>query len=197
MRFVANSITRTEVNAIPIKDYESVRSGIRSGDLLFCSGTYLVSKLIQKATRSPWSHVGIIFVLKTIDRILLLESVEDVGVRFAPLSKYLSDYENGRPYKGSLVVARSSAVTAEIARAIASFGTDELTCPYDKEDIGQVVARIALGIGRRQKDREYICSELVAECFSRGGIDMLGDGGYVTPEDVWTHDTVRQIARLQ
>ena len=50
-------------------------------------------------TDSPWSHVGVVFWLKSIQRVLLLESVESIGVRFAPLSKYLSDYKKGKPYR--------------------------------------------------------------------------------------------------
>lgn len=147
-------------------------------------------------TDSPWSHVGIILVSKEIDRVLLLESVEDVGVRIAPLSKYLVDYENDKPYKGPLVLARCSEMTGPKVKAVAEFGTDELTRPYDKEDIGRIVARIALGLGHKKKDREYICSELVAECFAAGEIEITGDGGYVTPEDVWQHNSVKIIDRI-
>lgn len=194
---MANHLTQRELNAIKVTPYKDLRPSLRSGDLFFCSGRYLVSKLIQTATDSPWSHVGIIFVIKAIDRVLLLESVEDVGVRLAPLSKYLEDYEDGNPYKGALAVARCSSVTNESVTKIACFGTDELTRPYDKEDIGRIVARIALGIGKRVRDRSYICSELVAECFGEAKIKFTGDGDYVTPEDVWVNESVKLLGRVQ
>lgn len=41
------------------------------------AGYYPLSKAIQKVTGSPWSHVGIVFCLDAIDRVLLPESVED------------------------------------------------------------------------------------------------------------------------
>ena len=99
--------------------YAAMRENLQSGDLFFCSGNYKVSELIQRVTDSPWSHVGIILIARDIDRVLLLESVEDVGVRLVPVSKYLIDYEHGRPYDGPLVFARRTGVdeAAEIGRA--------------------------------------------------------------------------------
>lgn len=103
---MASHMESREIKALDVKPYEELRAGIRSGDLMFVSGDYLVSKTIQHFTDSPWSHVGILLRLGDIDRVLLLESVDDMGVRFAPLSKYLRDYENGQPYGGRIVLAR-------------------------------------------------------------------------------------------
>ena len=86
---MAMHLESNEIKELPVLPYSEVRAKLRSGDLLFTSGDYLVSKAIQKVTGSPWSHVGIVFRLDSIDRMLLLESVEDMGVRFAPLFKYL------------------------------------------------------------------------------------------------------------
>src|SRR5262245_36846101 len=118
----------------PTATYKALRPQLRSGDLFFCAGRYLVSKAIQTMTGSPWSHVGIIFRAEKIDRVLLLESVEDMGVRFAPLSKYLDDYDDGRPYRGDMVVARVGALKQTDIPRIAEFGVDELTRPYDKDE---------------------------------------------------------------
>jgi len=132
--------------------------------------------------------------------VLLLESVEDVGVRFAPLSKYLDDYEDGKPYKGPLVIARSEGLTMSAAKKAAQFGTDKLTRPYDKAEIGAIVARIMLGESKPKRDDNYICSELVAECLVRAGIDadeLYDKRGFVSPENIWRHPSVRLIARIQ
>ena len=48
------------------------------------------SQMIQAATDSIWSHVAFVVRLEVIDRIMVLESLEPVGVRTVPLSKYLS-----------------------------------------------------------------------------------------------------------
>jgi hypothetical protein len=184
----------TEVS--PTKSYTALRPQLRSGDLFFCAGKYLVSRAIQQLTGSPWSHVGIIFRAEKIDRVLLLESVEDMGVRFA-LSKYLDDYENARPYRGDMVVARVSALKPTDIPRIAGFGVDELTRPYDKDEIAKIVARIALGIGRMERDREYICSELVYECFAHAGMGFAyNPKGFISPEDVWIDYQVQPLARI-
>ncbi len=134
-----------EVKKLNVESYQEFRPELRSGDLIFTSGDYLISKTIQKFTNSPWSHVGIIFHIDSIDRILLLESVEDMGVRFAPLSKYLSDYEDGKPYKGRIILARCNDINRAAVADLARFGIDELTRPYDKDEIAKIIARISLG----------------------------------------------------
>ncbi len=126
---MARPISTTELKQLPINSYQQRRAKLRSGDLLFASGNYPVSKVIRKMTGSPWSHVGIIFWLKSINRVLLLESVESVGVRFAPLSKYLTAYSRGKPYRGMIILARCTDVAAKNIDDLARCGVDELTRP--------------------------------------------------------------------
>jgi hypothetical protein len=141
--------------------------------------------------------VGIVFRLDDIDRIMLLESVEDTAVRFIPLSKYLTDYEHEKPYKGLAVLARCDGVDAEIVSGLAGFGIDELSHPYRNEEIADIVARIALGMGKRERDRQYICSELVYECFSHAGKEFEYDVlNFIAPEHIWINERVSLIARI-
>ena len=194
---MADHVENKEIKALPVSPYSDLRAKLRSGDLFFASGDYLVSKAIQLVTDSPWSHVGIVFRLESIDRVLLLESVEDMGVRFAPLSKYLSDYENGRPYKGRVVLARCKDIDSSTVAGLSIFGIDELTKPYDKDEIAKILARVTLGIGKKAKDREYICSELVYECFSHAGIEFAyHPKGFISPEDVWIDKKVSVVGRI-
>ena len=194
---MAAHIENTEIKALSVLAYAEVRAKLKSGDLLFASGDYLMSKAIQKMTGSPWSHVGIVFRVDAIDRVLLLESVEDMGVRFVPLSKYLRDYDNGKPYKGRAVLARCKDVTSRTVKGLAAFGIDELTRPYDKDEIGKIVARITLGIGKKKRDREYICSELVYECFAHAGKEFAyNPKGFISPQDVWNDNTLSLVARI-
>ncbi len=194
---MAHHVERRDIPAWQATSYDTLRPNLKSGDLLFTSGTYFVSKAIQKFTQSPWSHVGIILRVPQVDRVLLLESVEDMGVRLAPLSKYLQDYENRKPYKGELVIARVDGVTNGVVNELAKFGLDELTQPYDKDEIAKIVARIALGIGKKERDREYICSELVWECFKKAGIEFpYNPKGFVSPEDIWIDARVNFMSRI-
>jgi len=194
---MAAHIESKEIKALPVLTYSDIRAKLKSGDILFTSGDYLISKAIQKMTGSPWSHVGIVFRLDSIDRVLLLESVEDMGVRFAPLSKYLNDYEDGKPYKGRAVLARCKDVTSETISGLSTFGIDELTQPYDKDEIAKIMARITLGIGKKERDREYICSELVYECFARAGKEFaFNSKGFISPEDVWVDEKLSLVGRV-
>ncbi len=196
---MADHLEVDAVHALPVTPYADVRAEIRSGYLLFACGEYTVSRLIRRFTHSPWSHVAILFQLPSIDRVLMLESVEDAGVRMVPLSKYLGDYDDdGLPYDGALVVARLD-VPAPALRELARFGADELGRPYNTEEIAEIAARIALHVGRvTAGDRTYICSELVQACFRAAGVEFAGDpDGFVSPENIWADGRVTFLARLQ
>jgi len=194
---MAATVSTRELKQLPIDSYQQRRAKLRSGDLLFASGNYPVSRAIRKMTASAWSHVGIIFWLKSIQRVLLLESVESVGVRFAPLSKYLSDYSRGKPYRGMVVLARCADVARKNIDDLARCGVNELTRPYDKDEIAAIIARIALGKGKPRRDREYICSELVHECFANAGKKFsYNEKGFISPEDIWRDKQVKLISRI-
>jgi hypothetical protein len=194
---MAAHVELKDIKALPVTPYEDVRDALVSGDLLFASGDYLVSKAIQKFTGSPWSHVGIIFRLDSIDRIMLLESVEDIGVRFISLSKYLTDYGHEKPYRGRVVLARCEGVDAEIISGLAGFGIDESARTYRNDEVAEIVARITLGIGKKERDTQYVSSEFVDECFSHAGKEFEYDVvGFISPEHIWLNEHVSLIARL-
>jgi hypothetical protein len=130
--------------------YQDIRSQLRSGDLLLCSGTGWFSRLIQAATGSEWSHVGLVLRLEQLDRVMLLESVESMGVRAVPLSRYFENYEqSGAAYPGRLAVYRHEdfpAVTGgspALAR-LGRFAVDRLGWPYDGQQIAELAARLTL-----------------------------------------------------
>jgi uncharacterized protein YycO len=197
---VAEHLTSKQIKDLVISPYEKdVRPRIRSGDLFFASGNYAISKMIKSFTNSPWSHVGVIFKLKEIDRVVLLEAVEDTGVRIIPVSKYLDDYKNNsKAYNGSLVIARPKDITSDMLQTIAKFGADELGRPYNTRELATIAARISLGIGRKKKnDRTYICSELVQACFQKAGKPFaFSNDGFISPEDIWVDEKVELVSRI-
>jgi hypothetical protein len=154
------NMATSKFNGIRQLSYEQAKREIQAGDIFLCSGNYLVSELIKKASNSIFSHVGLFCYWN--DRILVLESVEDDGVRAVSLSHYLFNYENSKnKYNGKLYVARHTAVQdplfkkEKITRMLGK-AVDLLNRNYDKGEIAQIVARIGLGIGRHSDDDEYI-----------------------------------------
>jgi hypothetical protein len=189
---VAEPISKAQIKKLPVIPYETVRADLRTGDLVFCSGSYLFSGLIQRFTRSVWSHVGILYKDDNLQRIFVLESETMIGVRLAPVSKYLRDYHGrNRPYRGQIVVARVQPdVDAQGIKLAISFGMDELTKPYDNFEILRIAMRILFRVGRRTHDRKYICSELVYDCFRQAGVKFKLHDNFVSPDDIWNDAAV-------
>jgi Permuted papain-like amidase enzyme, YaeF/YiiX, C92 family len=195
---MADPLKKKEIAALPVKRYEEVRTEIRSGDLAFCSGSYVLSRFIQRFTGSVWSHVGLIYRDDHLRRVFLLESEVGIGVRLVPISKYLRDYHGRRrPYRGQMVIARvNPALGDEQVRDAVSYGMDLLTKPYDNFEILRIAARIAFRIGRRTQDRKFICSELVDECYRAAGVKFKRRDNFISPDDIWRDAVVSRIARI-
>ena len=175
--------------------------------------------MIQFATGSEWSHVAVVVRLEVINRVMVLESLEPVGVRAVPLTKYLHDYDSqGNPYPGRMCLARhqdfeASATPAGLAK-LGHYAVDQLGYPYDNYEIAKIAARIttarwldkpardaALAEWQEaglQRDKEYICLEYAWECYRALGIDIAHDPrGFVTPRDFAEDLKVEIMATLE
>jgi len=195
---MAAPLTKKEIQQLPLHSYDAMRHDLQTGDLVFCSGSYFFSQAIQKFTRSVWSHVGVIYRDPTLQRVFILESETLIGVRLAPLSKYLRDYHGkNRPYKGNIVVARLHPLIDEekLNHAI-SYGMDELTKPYDNFEIVRIGFRILFHVSRRTRDRKYICSELVYDCYDSIDVPFDLSDEYVGPDDIWLDKQVQPQFRI-
>jgi cell wall-associated NlpC family hydrolase len=195
---MATPIKKADIKRLPVQAYEGLRDVLRSGDLVFCSGSYAFSGMIQRFTGSVWSHVGIIYRDEHLGRVFILESETGIGVRIVPLSKYLRDYHGRRrPYRGQIVVGRiEPGLELDNARRAVSFGMDLLTKPYDNWEIIRIALRILFRVGRRTRDRKYICSELVDECFRAGGVRFTRPDNYISPDDIWRNASVSVQGRV-
>ena len=78
---MAEVLPKREIARLAVQRYDDVRRELRSGDLVFCSGSYVFSGLIQRFTRSVWSHVGIVYRDEHLQRVFILESETGIGVR--------------------------------------------------------------------------------------------------------------------
>jgi hypothetical protein len=195
---MATPLKKTEIKRLAVQPYEALRHTLQTGDIIFCSGSYLFSGLIQKFTGSVWSHVGIIYRDDALGRVFILESETGIGVRLVPLSKYLRDYHGKRrPYRGQIVIGRiEPGLEPTQAHRAVSYGMDLLTKPYDNWEIIRIAMRIALRVGRRTRDRKYICSELVDECFNAAGVKFSRPDNYISPDNIWRNAVVGVQGRV-
>lgn len=195
---MAQPLTIQEIKNTPVVPYQAVRETLQTGDLIFCSGTYFFSNAIRWFTKSTWSHVGIVYRDDVLERVFILESEIFVGVRLAPLSKYLKDYHGkNRPYRGRIIVARlADEIEPAIHRKAISHGMDELTKPYDNLEILRIAVRILFKLGRRNRDKKYICSELVYEAFRRAGVWFQFNRRSISPDDIWKDARVTPVCSI-
>jgi len=195
---MAEPITKKELKKLPIVPYDKVREYLKTGYVFFSSGSYAFSGVIQKLTKSVWSHVAIIYKDEELDRVLILEAEPNVGIRLIPLSKYLKDYKGTKkPYKGQIVLTKLNfdLEKEKLGKAI-SFGLDELTRPYDNWEIIRIMTRILLKIGKKERNRNYICSELVRDCFSKAGILFKMNDTYISPQEIWKDARIEMKYRV-
>lgn len=178
--------------SVPTLPYHAMRDQIKSGDILLCSGNAFFSNMIQRATNSPWSHVAFVLRLDIIDRIMVLESVESIGVRTVLLSSYVQNYNGtGKGYPGKIALARHQDIQQENMVNLSRSATALLGYPYDTEEIVRIASRIgmhSIGLPESGRDpipqREFICSEFVYTCFKSIGVDIPYDPlGFIAPAD--------------
>lgn len=195
---MAVAITKAELKKLPVMPYEKIRGFLKTGDIFFSSGSYLFSGAIQSLTKSVWSHVAVIYRDEQLDRVLLLEAEPYIGIRLIPLSKYIHDY-NGkkRPYKGQIAIAKlKDPLPKENLNKGISFGLDELTRPYDNFEIARIMVRILLRISKRERNRAYICSELVRDIYAKAGMVIQYNDTYMSPQQIYKDPRIEMKYRI-
>jgi hypothetical protein len=195
---MSSAVTKKEIRQMPVVPYEKVRDNIKTGDIVFCSGSYAFSGIIQNLTKSVWSHVAVVYKDNKLGRVLMLEAEPYVGIRLIPLSTYLKDYKGSkRSYKGQMVIARLTEDPSpeQMSKGI-SFGLDALTRPYDNYEIFRIMVRILLRISKRERNRSYICSELVRDILAKAGVIIQYKDTYISPNNIWTDGRVEHRYRV-
>ncbi len=195
---MAQPITKKILMGMSLTHYENIRGELKTGQIVFCSGSYLFSGIIQRLTKSTWSHVAVIYKDEELGRVMMLEAEPRIGIRLIPLSKYLRDYKGTkRPYKGQITIAQLNfPVERENMNKGISFGLDELTRPYDNFEIVRIMIRILFHISKRERNRNYICSELVRDIFAKAGIIMQYKDTYISPDNIWNDKRVEMKFRV-
>lgn len=186
-------LDRAALSRIGVTPYDLLRSQLRTGDVVFAAGDYAFSRLISWATGSPISHTGVVVRVDEIDRVLLLEAVENFGVRLAPLSMM-------RSYRGMVFVARTQGTLGDVVTASA-WGCDELAKPYSYATIARLAWRIvrSRGSGDDPDVTGYVCSEFAARWLHFAGVAALAPRGteLVTPAELWEHPSLSLLGRIR
>jgi hypothetical protein len=197
---MAQTLTQEEFDALPIVPYEEMRSQLRPGDLFFASGNSLSSRAVKFSGKSIWSHVGLIFPdFVQTQRVILLESRPTSGVRLVPLSVYTGpEPVDSFPYDAKCAVARIRGLSEEQALGAAERGMSLIGKSYDINGVVQLFLDLFLKIPQDLRDEEYLCSELVWECFRYVGLQLGNDpeGKSVMPNDLWLDPRVELVARM-
>jgi hypothetical protein len=192
--------------------FADIAGRVRDGDILLCSARDPFSRLIRWATRSPWSHVALAYRWPGPHRIMVLEAVQQLGVRTVTLERFISQSSTGqKPFPGRIILARHADYADKggpsggaAMRRMAVFGVDRLGDRFAPLEILKIAIRIAVGrLGRKMpkflgaKD-EFICSEYAAKCFEAVGIEIEWDGrGFIAPADFALDPKVRAIAQFR
>jgi len=189
---MATAVDKQAIKKMPVIPYQKIRDELKTGDIIFCSGSYAFSGVIQNLTKSVWSHVAVVYKDEELGRVLMLEAEPQIGIRLIPLSNYLHDYKGTkRCYKGQIVVGRlRSDLPKEQLNKGVSFGLDALTRPYDNYEIFRIMIRILFKISKRERNKSYICSELVRDVFAKAGVIIQYKDTYISPNHIWVDERI-------
>ncbi len=152
---------------------------IKTGDLLLFSGHDTWSNLIKLFTRSPWSHVGMVFKThegsffcfeSDVDSISDFFKKRGAGVRLVSLKKKLSAYTGEIAIRSLLGV--SPADLEEIQEKTIRFITEFKNRPYEKSIIEFIRSAYDGPFGENIAEdlSSIFCSELVAAAYQRFGL---------------------------
>lgn len=159
--------------------YKSIRSDLKTGDIILFSGKGGISAGIKWATLSRWSHVGMILNLPEYDFVTVWESttlsttidldtrVPRKGVQLVPLSARVNGYD------GDIAVRQLADIAEEQIdiSALMALRRDVTGKPYEEDKIELIKAAYDGPLGRNSEDLSSLfCSELVAEAYQRLGL---------------------------
>jgi hypothetical protein len=118
---------------------------LRDGDIIFHTSRSAQSLAIQRATRSPYSHVGVIFFRD--GKPYVFEAISTV--KYTPLARWIARGEGGRYVVRRLKRPLADADVVKLRRAARAFEGK----PYD--------------LYFEWSDRRIYCSELVWKLYAR------------------------------
>ncbi len=167
-------------------NYDVLKDQMQTGDVILFEGQYSISRIIEKVTGCPYSHVGMVIRLEGYEEPLLFESttltnLPDVltgdtkeGPKIVDLKQRLLHYgEEVKPYRKPSFVyhpihfRRTESTTERLLACHTLYhGRYETS---DKQMMLDVILGRIFGIQVSKK--EFFCSELIAVLYM--AIDLL------------------------
>jgi len=76
------------------------------------------------------------------------------------------------------------------------FCLNEITRTYGIWEIIRIMTRILFRIGKKEKNKNYICSELVRDAFAKAGVVFRLNDTYISPREIWKDIRVQMKNRI-
>lgn len=158
-------------------------AGIRAGDVVFFHNHFFFGKIIQWFTKSYWNHTALVSIIYSDGEIAIVES-SGHGVRPFLISKNsTSDKAIYRP------IGVSVQDGFRALRAAQGMGNSI----YDWPQILGFILKRLFG-WKYRKDSALVCSELVAEAWTKAGINLYPEKGEgPTPGSLAKHSALEKI----
>ncbi len=184
------SLLGPRARRVPSRPYPQVRPQFRTGDLLCFRGRGPVSGLIRLLTRSPYSHVGAIYLFE--GRVYCLEAV-GAGVRLILMSELVRRYHGGIDYFELL------DVTDDQRRGAIGFGFQQLGKLYNHGGLVRFLVYVLTGWKSRRRQRAtWFCSEIFVEAYRLQDVRLVPHrAAYAAPADLAASDRVRFVFRVK
>lgn len=196
-----------------LETYEHYRSQIKTGDVIAFEGESGFSDLIKWATKSKYSHVGIVLKVDLSGgfgkSVLIIESTTETnyldannrevikGVQLHWLSKRIKMY-NGSVYWVPLKQPLSPEGTKKMEAWLRE--THNQRVPYDMVQVAGAGLDLfdRLGIANEEDMSRLFCSELVTKALKiAGAVDASVNASEQTPKDVVEFNCLREPITLK
>lgn len=126
---------------------------LKDGDMIFQTNVEGQGLAIQLATKSVYTHVGIIFKLE--GQWMVYEAVQPV--KKTPLQQFIAEGDSGH-YVVKRLVQSDSLLTMDKIATMKTYLNAQLNKPYDPYF--------------NWDDKAIYCSELVWKCYRKAGIEL-------------------------
>lgn len=196
---MAKHIDSITGSGIATADASTFTLAARTGMLLFTSHSKraAISAAIEDVTKSPFSHVGLVYQEQVTGKHLLLESVFPGGARMGSFDYYVSSYD------GDLVLCDVSGlenVFRNLQQALCLMLT-ELDEPYDVEDEAKFLLHKFMPFVHPELgdvEHQCFCSAYMARGLAAAGytIQPSASGMDVSPEELWLHSFIVPVVAL-